>query len=93
MGYRQGAWAKLSTLIAAFGWFVQLYFAASRGADLAQGAILNVFAALLLAVVPMVVGTICFYAGRRSQRAGDVAFAMIMIAQGLALAVTGTMAR
>jgi hypothetical protein len=93
MSYRPGTWAKLSTLIAALGWFTQLWFASQRGADLAQGAFLNIFAALFLAVVPMVAGTICFYLGRHSQRAGDIGFAMIMVAQGVALAAVGAMTR
>ena len=91
--YRPGTWAKVSTLVAGAGWFLQLYFAAMRGADLAQGAFLNVFAAFLLVVIPWVVGTICYMIGRGSQRAGDIAFSAIMVAQGVALAAVGAMAR
>ena len=92
MSYRPGTGAKLSTLIAATGWFAQLWFASRRGADLEQGAFLNVFAALILAVVPMVVGTVCFYIWRNSQRAGDVGFATVMVGQGVALATVGAIA-
>jgi cytochrome bd-type quinol oxidase subunit 2 len=89
MNYQPGNWAKASTLLAALGWFIQLWIAARRGADLSQGAIINIFVALMLAVIPMLLGTICFYAWRRSRRAGDIAFALTMAAQGAALAVAG----
>lgn len=93
MSYRPGMWAKVSTLVTAIGWFTQLWCASRRGADLGQGAFLNVFAALILGVVPMVVGTICFFLWGNSRRAGDVGFAGIMIAQGVALlAGAGSMA-
>ena len=91
--YRPSGWATASVLVAAAGWFVQLYFAAGRGADLAQGAIVNaVMTPLALLVVPWVLGTICCILARGSRRAGDIAFSIAMIAQGLVLAAAGAVA-
>jgi len=69
------------------GYIANICWAAHYGADTALAAFIHVFLILLLAVLPMICGTIFFYGARRSQRAGDWAFAICMIAQGLFLAI------
>jgi hypothetical protein len=87
MGYRPGTWAKASAVVGGLGYIANIWWAAHYGADTALAAFLHVFFVLLLAVLPMICGTIFFYGARRSQRAGDWAFAVCMIAQGLFLAI------
>jgi hypothetical protein len=89
--YSPGGWAKASTLLAAAGWFVCLWLDARAGADLAQGAFLNVFAALILAIIPMFAGAWCWGLWNGSQKAGDIAFSIAMAAQGVALVVARLM--
>jgi hypothetical protein len=75
-----------TVLVAALGWFVEIWLATRRGEDTLMGAIFDVFAALALGIIPMVAGTI---ASIRSQRAGDIAFSVVMIVEGIGLAVLG----
>jgi hypothetical protein len=83
--YRPGRWALLSSLTAGGGWLVELCFS-HDGADFSQGAFLNVFAGVGLAIVPLALGSMF---SNRSQRAGDIAFSIAMIAQGIFLATMG----
>ena len=71
MGYRPGTWAKASAVIGGLGYLVNIWWAAHYGADTALAAFIHVFVILLLAVLPMILGTFFFNAGRKSQRAGD----------------------
>jgi len=87
MGYRPGKWAKASAIVGGLGYIANIWWAAQDGVDTALAAFIHVFLILLLAIIPMIVGTIFYYCFRRSQRAGDWAFAACMMAQGIVLAI------
>jgi hypothetical protein len=87
MGYRPGIWAKASAIVGGGGYIVNIWWAAHYGVDTSLAAFVHVFVVLLLAIVPMIFGTGFFWVFRRSQRAGDWAFAVCMIGQGIFLAV------
>jgi hypothetical protein len=87
MGFRPGTWAKASAVIGGCGYVANIWWAAHFGAETDLAAFVHVFLVLLLAVLPMVFGTIFYFIFRGSRRAGDWAFAVCMIAQGVVLAV------
>ena len=87
MGYRPGTWAKASTVVGGLGYFANIWWAAHDGADTAVAAFVHVILVFVLVVLPLIVGSVIFQWARRSQRAGDWAFAVCMIAQGVFLAV------
>ena len=87
MGYRPGRWAIASTIIGGAGYIANIWWAAHDGVDTSLLAFLHLFTVLFLALIPMILGTILYFSFRRSQRAGDWAFAVSMVAQGIALAV------
>jgi len=80
--YRPGHWAKASTLIAGTGWFIQLWLLARHGEDTSLAAFADIFVVFLLAIIPMALGMLLSV---RSPRAGDIAFSLAMIAEGIAL--------
>jgi hypothetical protein len=82
LGYRPCGWAKASALFTALGWFIQLWLAARHGADTSLAACADVFLVFIFAIIPLALGMLL---SLRSQRAGDTAFSVAMIAQGIAL--------
>jgi hypothetical protein len=72
-------------LVCGCGYIANIFWAAHYGADTSLAAFLHVFAVFLLVVLPGLFGIVFYYAFRRSQRAGDWAFAICMIAQGIVL--------
>lgn len=88
--FKPKAGAKSATLFAGLCVFVNLYLEARAGSETEMGAIAWLIVAPLLLVFPMLVGQNAFDT-RGSQRAGDIAFAGVMVAQGLLLIVLGMM--
>ncbi len=86
MSYKPGIWAKASVAVTAIGWFISIARAAHAGEDTSDAAFLDLILVFLLAVFPMVFGTVAFYVWPRSQRSGDIAFACCMVIQGILLA-------
>jgi hypothetical protein len=86
-GYEPGRLAKLSVVVSACAYFAYLYFGAMRGADLAQGAFLQLLVPFILAVPAWVVAHIAWFLGGRRQRIGDVGFTITMVAECAAIAV------
>jgi hypothetical protein len=70
----------------AAGWFINIWSAAGHGADTSLGAFLNIGAAFILAIFPMIFGAAF---SNRSQRAGDIAFSVVMILEGVGMAALG----
>src|SRR5689334_6602637 len=83
--YSPGWIAKASVVAAAALYFVGLYLEGSRGADLAQGAFLQLLVPFVVVAPAWFVGLLAYsvprrLAAARRQRVGDVAFAWVMVA-------------
>jgi hypothetical protein len=87
MGYRPGTWAKAFAVVGGAGYIANIMWAAHDGVDTGLAAFVHVFFIVLLGVLPMLFGSIFYFAFRRAKRVGDWAFAVCMIAQGIFLAV------
>lgn len=90
MHYKPGKWAMASTAIMAFGWLVNIWVANKDGVDTSLIGIPSFIGILFCGILPMICGAVAFRRGRRSQRTADIAFAICMIAQGIALAIIPT---
>lgn len=87
MGYRPGTWAKASAVVGGCGYIANICWAAYDGVDTSLAAFVHVFLVFLLVLLPMLFGMVFYFGFHRSQRAGDWAFAVCMILQGIALAI------
>src|SRR5690242_14354773 len=84
-GYRPGWIAKLSVIVAAALYFIGLYLDGMRGADLGQGAFLQLLVPFILVVPAIVIGHLAYSLTRRRQRAGDIGFSLAILAECITL--------
>lgn len=87
--YKPGRLAMASTLVGGGGFLANVVFADSKGADISQFACAQLFAGLMLLPLPLLAGHTAFTFATRPQRAGEWAFAAVMVLQGVILIYLG----
>jgi hypothetical protein len=87
-GYNPGVIAIGSIVVAGACYFASLWYSAMSGSDLAQGAFLHILVPFIFAIPAWLVGNIVYFAARGRQRAGDVAFGVVLLGECLFVALS-----